>query len=376
MNQILLVDDDRLIRTMYADTLERHGFRSTAVSDGDEALERIRAGDFDAVLSDINMPHLSGLEFLREVRRFRPGLPVVLITSAPALESAVRAVELGAYRYLTKPVAEADLVTAVSEALEAGARARVHAKSRPLAGVSHLTELSAQVDAAAAGLFTVFQPIVVWSGRSVLGFEALARTRAANLSRPDELFAAAERLERVHELGRALRRLLAIEAREVPGDALIFANIHPHDLADADLYDPGAPLSAIAHRVVLEITERASLEAVDRLADRVAELRRLGYRLAVDDLGAGYAGLAAFSSIAPDVVKLDMSLVRSLDSDPRRQAVVASLIGLTRELGTTLVAEGVETAGERDALLALGCDHMQGYLFAMPSPGFRAPMFG
>jgi EAL domain-containing protein (putative c-di-GMP-specific phosphodiesterase class I) len=162
----------------------------------------------------------------------------------------------------------------------------------------------------------------------------------------------------------------------VPGDALIFANIHPNDLVDGDLYDPGAPLSAHAHRVVLEITERAPLEAVDRLADRVAELRRLGYRLAVDDLGAGYAGLAAFSSVAPDVVKLDMSLVRGLEADLRRQAVVASLIGLTRELGTTFVAEGVETAGERDALLALGCDHMQGYLFAMPSPGFTAPMFG
>ena len=98
----------------------------------------------------------------------------------------------------------------------------------------------------------------------------------------------------------------------------------------------------------------------------------LGYRVAIDDLGAGYAGLSCLAALSPDVVKLDMSLVRGIDEDARRQCVVASLVGLCRSLAMIVVVEGVETQAEHDRIQLIGCDLMQGYFFARPGRGFPA----
>jgi EAL domain-containing protein (putative c-di-GMP-specific phosphodiesterase class I) len=102
----------------------------------------------------------------------------------------------------------------------------------------------------------------------------------------------------------------------------------------------------------------------------IAALRKLGFRLAVDDLGAGFAGLTSFAQIEPEVVKFDMSLVRGLTDSSTRQKLIRSMSTLFREMGITSVAEGVETAAERDAVLAAGCDLIQGYLYAKPGKPF------
>jgi EAL domain-containing protein (putative c-di-GMP-specific phosphodiesterase class I) len=105
----------------------------------------------------------------------------------------------------------------------------------------------------------------------------------------------------------------------------------------------------------------------------VTRLRTLGYRIAIDDLGAGYAGLTSFAQLEPEVVKVDMSLVRGIDGSPMKQKLVRSIISLCTELGIQLVAEGIETPGERDSLISLGGDLCQGYLFARPGRGFPVP---
>jgi EAL domain-containing protein (putative c-di-GMP-specific phosphodiesterase class I) len=142
---------------------------------------------------------------------------------------------------------------------------------------------------------------------------------------------------------------------------------------DPDLSSKSAPLTAHAHRVVLELTERASLKQVDELFDRIRALRALGYRIAVDDLGAGYAGLSTFSQVEPDLVKLDMSLVRDIDASGRKASLVRSMLTVCqRELGVLVVCEGVETEQERDTLLGLGASLFQGYLFGRPDRHFRS----
>lgn len=133
---------------------------------------------------------------------------------------------------------------------------------------------------------------------------------------------------------------------------------------------PDAPLSAIASRVVLEITERASLDEVKDARARIADLREIGFMIAIDDLGAGYAGLTSFATLQPEIVKLDMSLIRGVDRDSTRQKLVRSMTALCKDLGMTVVAEGVETTAERDTLTELGCDLLQGYLFARPGRPF------
>lgn len=131
-----------------------------------------------------------------------------------------------------------------------------------------------------------------------------------------------------------------------------------------------SPLRAIASRVVLEITERASIDNLETLGPRVGELRAAGYRIAIDDLGAGYAGLTAFAVLEPDIVKLDMTLVRGADGSRPKRRIIGSVADACRDLGMLVVAEGVETRGELGAVLDAGCDLVQGYLLGKPAPSF------
>jgi EAL domain-containing protein (putative c-di-GMP-specific phosphodiesterase class I) len=221
--------------------------------------------------------------------------------------------------------------------------------------------------------YVAFQPIVSMRERRVFGYEALLRSYEPTLPTPGDLLGAAERLGRVHELGRAIRARVASEAANAPADAKLFVNLHPLDLNDQELYSGDSPLARIAERVVLEVTERASLDGVTDVSARAKSLRAMGFQVAVDDLGAGYAGLTSFSRLAPEIAKIDMSLVRGIGSDPRKRSIVGAMKKLCDELDTLVVAEGVETPSERDALAKLGCDLLQGYLFAKPERGFPLP---
>jgi EAL domain-containing protein (putative c-di-GMP-specific phosphodiesterase class I) len=153
---------------------------------------------------------------------------------------------------------------------------------------------------------------------------------------------------------------------------VLFVNLHSADLADPELYAETSPLTRHASRVVLEVTERRSLDGTPDVRSRIAELRRLGYRIAVDDLGAGYAGLSCVSLLEPDIVKLDMSLIRDIDRSSRKRSLVASMLRVCQvELGMQVVCEGVETNAEYETLVADGATLLQGYLFARPQREFQ-----
>jgi EAL domain-containing protein (putative c-di-GMP-specific phosphodiesterase class I) len=219
-------------------------------------------------------------------------------------------------------------------------------------------------------MWMAYQPIVDWKNRTIFGYEALVRTQEPAIPHPGALFDAAERLNALQDLGRQIRAATAATAVHAPSGTMAFVNLHPQDLLDDDLYRPDAPLTAIASRVVLELTERASLDEVKDLRARVAQLRKAGFRIAIDDLGAGYAGLTAFAQLEPEVVKLDMSLVREVHRSATKQKLIHSMTTLCHDLGMQVVAEGVETVEERDALADLGADLLQGFLFARPAKGF------
>jgi EAL domain-containing protein (putative c-di-GMP-specific phosphodiesterase class I) len=204
------------------------------------------------------------------------------------------------------------------------------------------------------------------------GYEALVRTTEPTLPHPGAIIDAAERLGKLKVLGHAIREAAARGFRNAPEDAVLFVNLHPHDLNDDAILHPDAALTKLAHRVVLEITERAAVADGQDVRDRVAALRAIGYRIAIDDLGAGYAGLTAFAQLEPEVVKLDMSLVRDVHQQGTKRKLIRSMTELCHDMGRMVVAEGIESAEERDALAKLGCELMQGYLFARPGEAFPA----
>jgi EAL domain-containing protein (putative c-di-GMP-specific phosphodiesterase class I) len=215
-----------------------------------------------------------------------------------------------------------------------------------------------------------FQPIVEAATGSLFGYEALLRSGDPGLPGPCGILDLAEKLGRIHDLGRAVRSKASEPMQNVPPAALLFINLHAADLNDETLVSPSAPLTMIASRVVLEITERASLEAIDDVPSRVAKLRELGFRIAIDDLGACYSGLKSFALLGPEFVKLDISLVRDVHRNPLKQKLVRSLTALCKDMGIAVVAEGIEVVEERDAIIELGCDLLQGFLLARPGRPF------
>ena len=378
---VLLVDDERSIARAYARSLGDAGFEVVCAYDGQEAAESARHQRFDVIVSDITMPQMSGLELLRAVREHDLDVPFVLMTGGPAVESAVRAVEYGALRYLIKPIDTRELEEVVARAVRLHQIARVKRDALEMfqldgKKLGDRAGLEARFAVALDSLWIAYQPIISWSRRTTFAWEALVRNEEPTLRSPPDLFEAAERLGRVQDLGRTVRDRVAQTLDRYPIPGLLFINLHAMELDDDSLLDAAAPLSQHAAKVVLEVTERAPLEQITDATARVAALRALGYRIAVDDLGAGYAGLTSFAHLEPEVVKVDMSLIRGIDQSPLKQKLLGSIVALCRDLGIEIIAEGIETAAERDALIRLGGDLCQGYLFARPERPWAAIDFG
>src|SRR3569832_121841 len=378
---VLLVDDEPTITRSYARNLRSAGYIVETAQDGAEAVARFGERFFDVIVSDISMPGMGGLAMLREIRERDLDVPVIIMTGGPAVQSAIEAIEYGALRYFVKPIPAAQLEEAVSRAVRLHQMARVRREALELyrAGGSPLGDragLEARFSRALDNVWIAYQPIVSWSGRSLFAYAALVRSEAPTMRGPGDLFAAAERRGRLHDRGRVIRTRVAETIRDVPFDPLVFVNVHTDDLQDATLFAPDSPLAPYASRVVLEITERAALVQVMDLMARMEQLRGMGYRIAVDDLGAGYAGLTSFAQLEPEVVKVDMSLVRGVDASATKQKLLGSIIGLCHDLKIQIVAEGIETVEVRDALIRLGGDLCQGYFFAKPERPFPRVTFG
>lgn len=372
LDVVVVVDDEPSVLHALSRSLAG-AFAVETFEYAEAAMARVRAGGVSVVLSDIGMPGMSGLDLLGAARELDPDLPFVLITGAPSIESATKAIERGVFRYLPKPLNGEEIALVVGQASQFRRLALLKREALELRGAQSTPRPpvgSSSFRQALAELWVVFQPIVSVAGKSVFGYEALMRSAHPEFRSPSQLLDAAERTHALNDLGRAVRARAAAGAAEAMDGALLFVNLHPQDLADPELVAPGSPLVAMADRVVLEITERASLGGIEQLAERIAELRKLGFRIAVDDLGAGYAGLTSFALLEPEIVKLDMSLTRGVDRSSVKQKLVGSIGALCREMGITIVVEGVETPEERDTLVSLGCDLLQGHLFGYPE---RAP---
>jgi EAL domain-containing protein (putative c-di-GMP-specific phosphodiesterase class I) len=373
--RVLVADDEAALVRATARILTSAGYDVTTAANGREAFELLARTTFDVIVSDISMPELDGIQLLRTVRQRDLDVPVVLMTGAPDVATAVQAIAHGALHYLTKPVDALELRDVVQRAVRLHQIARVKREALILVsegglGISDRVGLEASFDRALETLWMAYQPIVRAADRTLFGYEALLRSGEKSLPHPGAILDAAERLGRLPELGRKIRATAAASMPGAPKGSALFVNLHARDLMDGDLLAPSSALSAIADQVVLEITERASLDEVPHARAKIAELRRRGFRIAIDDLGAGYAGLTSFVALEPELVKLDMSLVRDVERTPTKQKLIRSMATLCKDLGIIVVAEGVETAAERDCVVELGCDLLQGYLHGKPGLAF------
>jgi EAL domain-containing protein (putative c-di-GMP-specific phosphodiesterase class I) len=373
-SRVLVAEDDHLQLRAYARALRAVGFEVDRAENGEAALNQLLVGSYDAVVSDITLPCVDGVGVLQAAHKRDPDMPVVLITGSPRLDTAVAAVEHSAFRYLLKPIDPAQLQDTViycaqMHRLAMLRRMAIATAEEAWSPAEDRAGLTVVFERAIESIWMAYQPVVSWKRKRIFAYEALLRNDEPTLANPCALLYAAERLKRVEDIGRIVRDRVALEVPQCPAQ-FAFVNLHSHDLVDEHLYDPASPLSKVASRIVLEVTERASLSSVSDIETRVEKLRGLGFRIALDDLGAGYSGLSSFATLQPEVVKYDMSLVRGVDSSPTRRKVILAMTSLVAEMDMKVVAEGVETVAERDTLIELGVDLLQGYLFAKPAKGF------
>ena len=375
---VLIVDDEPALLRGLERTLSLAGFDVVTAKDGDTAIQQLKNASIDVVLTDIELGGMSGVDLLRIVRAYDLDVPVIFMTGKPTLDTAIEAVSLGALQYLVKPLDEQALTKTLARASKLHRIALLRREAMKRDGeidprASDRAGLMALFDAACRKLDMVFQPIVNVRRRAVIGYEALVRSSEPALSTPGTLLTAARKLNSLPRLGRQIRSRIATDIARLSGDCLIFVNIDTADLSDPALFSTEGELSQLAERVVFELSEQGEMELVRDLGSRVSLLRNLGYRIAVDDFGAAQGGLKSLALLEPDYVKLDMSLVREIHVSSVQQKLVEAVMSLSSDMQATVTAEGVERVEERDTLGRMGCEIMQGYLFARPSPSFPAP---
>jgi EAL domain-containing protein (putative c-di-GMP-specific phosphodiesterase class I) len=209
-----------------------------------------------------------------------------------------------------------------------------------------------------------YQPIFRLHDETVAAFECLARFEGEPYRSPDKWFAEAEELGLAAELELAVVRKALEGLAQLPKDILLTVNFSPATIMTRGFEElfRTFPLE----RVVIEVTEHAAVANYQELAARLHPFRLRGLRLAVDDAGAGHSSFRHVLDLRPDTIKLDMSLTRNIDRDSGRQALAGALAMFGRAMGSQIVAEGVETDAELDALRRVGVTKVQGYLTGRP----------
>ncbi|MEO8883914.1 MAG: EAL domain-containing protein [Devosia sp.] len=213
-------------------------------------------------------------------------------------------------------------------------------------------------------LSIVYQPIIRLSDERIMGFECLSRFVGPEKYTPDVWFDMAASVGMGVELELSAIRKAIATLGAFPEDLFITLNASPDTLVSDALRD--CVLSTSPKRIVLELTEHATIENYTELLGAVRALRRKGARLAVDDAGAGYASLRHILALRPDIIKLDISLTRNVNSDPARSALASALVHFARATNSQILAEGVETVLELQTLQGLGVDSAQGYYLGRP----------
>ncbi|MEX2291000.1 MAG: EAL domain-containing protein [Mycobacteriales bacterium] len=381
---VLVVDDAPANVALLTRLLRDAGVRRThGVTDPRQALDRWQQARPDLVLLDLQMPHLDGFAVMAALRAATPDeqfVPILVLTADTTSTTRDRALRAGANDFLTKPFDATEVLLRVRNLLQTRslyATVQRHnatltaeldrraSQERRLAAEHR--ELSSRIDAVLAEdrLRMVFQPIVDLARSRLVGLEALARFAADPPRPPNEWFEDAGRVDRGVDLELAAIAAALEQLGQLPCGPFLSLNASPATAVSpqlADLFDrvPG-------ERIVLELTEHSQVADYDTLLAALGRLRRRGVRVAVDDTGAGYAGLHHLLRVRPEIVKLDVALTRGIDTDPARRALATGLVAFARELDAVIVAEGIETAAELETLRALEIGWGQGYHLARPA---------
>ncbi|HEY3423492.1 MAG TPA: GGDEF domain-containing protein [Negativicutes bacterium] len=222
---------------------------------------------------------------------------------------------------------------------------------------------------------TVFQPIVALSTGSIIGYEALSRGPQGNLESPDALFRAAEKFNKVWELEFLCRDKALEAARKLPADTMLFINVDPKIINDVR-FQRGMTREILdkyqmdASNIIFEITEKTAVDDYKNFRKVLDHYTSQGYKIAIDDTGSGYSGLKLMAETRPQFIKIDMDLVRDIDKDALKQALMKAFQEFSVVTNMKIIAEGIETIDELNTLISIGIPYGQGYFLQRPASEF------
>lgn len=366
---MLVVDDDPRILSAISSVVRRAGYEVQTATDVAQGLMAAEACAFDAAIVDYNLADDTGLAVLWRLRNLQPDCARILCTGRDDLSAFLDAVNQGEVsKIVRKPFRVPELLSHLNEAVQTRRR-------RGRLGTGQSAEVALAERRAIEELLQgellkmAIQPIVHRDSTDVAWFyECLMRPQHALLSNPMELLGAGERHGEIVSVSNlALDKALMV-LDKIPDEVGLFVNLHPAQLGQTEeLMHRLRRVQDQAHRIVLEITERSRLHDIDGWDESIRLAGEMGFGIAVDDLGAGYSSLAILADLRPQFIKLDMSLVRNIDAEPRKQRLVQLMVTFGDATDAGVIAEGVETAEEEAALRDCGIQLFQGYFFGRPT---------
>ncbi len=384
MRALIIDDEEQNILLLRAMLQRVDDLVVVSTTDPTRAAELFTEHQPDLVLLDLHMGPVDGVEVMESLRDLvveDDFIPMVVLSADTDPAERQRVLEAGAHDFLTKPLDFAEVVLRTRNLLRTRSlHLHLEDQRASLAEQLHEHEQREEVEGERRRSSTelirsvlerrainiVFQPVVDLRDGRVVGIEALSRFADEPRRGPDKWFAAAREVGLGADLELTAIELVLDQFPEVPEDMFVSINISPDYLAGGLL---NAALSGRwGHRIVVELTEHAKVDDYGPLLEVVHELRTRGVRSAVDDAGAGFASLQHILKLGPDLIKLDLSLTRDIDSDPVRRALASSLVSFAFEVGALIVAEGIETPSELQALTDLGVTMGQGFFLGRPCP--------
>jgi EAL domain-containing protein (putative c-di-GMP-specific phosphodiesterase class I)/CheY-like chemotaxis protein len=381
--RVLIADDEPELRLALSELLgHEDGLELVgAAADADEAIDLATTHRPHVALVDVKMPAGGGPRAARGILRASPGTRVIALSAFEDRQTVLEMIRAGAVGYLAKGIAGEAIVHSIAQVAGGGTSLSAGAMDDVVRELSSQLrreeiELEGRVERVerirrfigGKGLMTVFQPILDLRTHEMVGLEALSRFDALLHRPPDEWFAEAHELELGVELELTAIRTAIASLSRIPQEAgapYLSLNCSHRAAMSPDLSDVLRPH---AGRIVVEITEHERVEDYALLGSALDHLRMLGARIAIDDAGAGFASLRHTLQLAPDIVKVDISLTRDIDTDRAKRALASALISFADEMGMSIVAEGIETKTELETLLELGVPYGQGFYLAKPAP--------
>ena len=364
---VVVADPTRLDR--YVGILGDAGYDAVGASGGAKGLSLCAQEPFDLLIADEELGAETGLDFLHRSIAFLPmAARLLLLTSSEAYLAVRGAHGSQVDHYLLVGEADLHLAGAVESVL---VRRALGQEQRPsemeMTRVPNRVRQALDEVVAQRALRVAYQPIVDAHTGERIGAEALCRVRHPEFPGPAQLFDAAASAGRMWSLARIVREVIARDLERIAPSESIFVNLHAAELSDRQLLEGDPSLGSLAHRIVFEIRERSAIPDASRFLRSAEQLRAQGYRLSVDDLGAGYASLTTAALMRPSFVKIGRTLIHEAHLSRRRTKMLAGIVESVHLQGALAIAEGIESEEEADLARAVGFDALQGFFVGRPT---------